>query len=205
MIRNTVATLLAASLAACSQAEAESDSSARNSTAETRATPKFTQLDQDFDTPFPGHDTKIILGQSDLPSQLSLLEVEVAPRSVGAPPHQHSAEDEVFIVTEGAVTFLNGEEEVEAGKGTVASLPRGHFHGFWNPHDEPARMLLLINPGGFDSFFDEVVQQVRADNADNPAAIGAIIGQKAAERGVTVDPSRFPPSAQALLAPPPEG
>lgn len=164
--------------------------------------PRFAQLDQGFDTSFPGHETQVIVGQDDLPSRLALLEIEVPPRGIGAPPHRHANEDEIFIVTAGNVTFLNGETEVAAGPGTVASLPRGHFHGFWNPHDEPARMLLAISPGRFDTFFDEVVQKIRAENADNPDQIGQIIAETAAARGVTVDPSRFPASARALMGPP---
>ena len=193
---------LACALAACAE-EAATEQPTEAAEAAPDATPKFAQLDQGLDTPFPGHATQIVVGKDDLPARLALLEVEVAPRSIGAPPHRHSQEDEVFIVTDGAVTFLNGEEEVEASAGTVASLPRGHFHGFWNPHDEPARMLLAIAPGEFDDFFDEVVQQIRTENADDPDSIGRIIAQAADARGVTVDPSRFPASAQELMGPPP--
>lgn len=203
MIRRLSVIGLACVLTACANEGSSSEREAATSTETPEAAPKFARLDQGFDTPFPGHETQIVIGKDDLPARLALLEVEVAPRSIGAPPHRHSNEDEVFIVTEGAVTFLNGEKEVEASAGAVASLPRGHFHGFWNPHDEPARMLLAIAPGEFDDFFDEVVQQIRTENADNPESIGRIIGEAAQARGVTVDPTRFPASAKELMGPSP--
>ncbi len=153
--------------------------------------------------PFPGHTIDTLISVDDLPSGVSLHELIMEPRSLGAPPHVHENEDEVFIVMEGAVTFLNGETEVKAPAGTVASLPRGHFHGFWNPHDEPAKLLLFISPGEFSAFFDEVVMTIRKENPNAPDQVGAIIGRVAAEHGVTVDPSRFPPSALELMGPPP--
>ena len=35
--------------------------------------------------------------------------------------------------------------------------PRNQWHTFWNAGDEPARILEIISPAGFEKFFDELV------------------------------------------------
>lgn len=131
-----------------------------------------------------------------------MLELTMTPRSLGAPPHTHRDEDEYFVVLEGAVVFLKGDEEVPAPAGTVASLPRGQLHGFWNPHDAPARLLLMVAPGHFEGFFDEVVMRIREEHADTPERIGAILAGAAASRNVTIQMDRLPESAQSLTGAP---
>jgi len=64
-------------------------------------------------------------------------------------------------------------------------------------------LMLIVAPGEFGSFFDEVVMNIREENADSPQRIGAIIAETAATRNVTVDMSRLPAEAAALLGPPP--
>lgn len=161
--------------------------------------PRIGQMGEGEATPFPGHTVLSLVSGADLPANISLLELDVPPKTVAAPPHIHSNEDEIFVVLEGGVTFLNGDKSVPAAAGAVASLPRGHWHGFWNPHDAPAKLLLIIAPAQFETFFDEVVMKIRAENPGSPEAVGAIIGQTAAARNVQVDPTRFPPEALALM------
>lgn len=167
--------------------------------------PKFSQFGKGDRLPFsPGHDNIFHIKNGDLPVPISLVEVILAPKSLGAPPHVHSNEDEVFIVLEGTVHFLNGKEEVVAKKGTIASLPRGHFHGFWNPTKKPAKMALIIAPGHFEKFFYAVEKAVKETKPKTPAEVGKIISELAAQEGVTIDMSKLPPSGLKLLPPPPK-
>jgi len=39
-----------------------------------------------------------------------------------------------------------GDEVIEAGPGDLVLKPRGVRHAFWNPGDEPARVLEIISP-----------------------------------------------------------
>lgn len=188
--------LLAAALAACSAANQAAEAPKPDPAAYAAA---FHHLGDAEPIEFPGHITRVMVGQGDTPSQVSLLELTVPARSVGAPPHTHADEDEYFIVLEGNVVFLNEDEQVAAPPGTIAALPRGHMHAFWNPTDEPASLLLAIAPGQFETFFDEVVMKIRIENADSPERIGAIIGETAAARNVIVEPARFPQEALDLL------
>lgn len=164
----------------------------------------FSKLGEGQAVNFPGHDVLYHVKSGDLPSEISLTELTLALKMLGAPPHIHQNEDEIFIVLKGRVHFLNGSEEVVGEAGTIATLPRGHFHGFWNPYEDPATMLLMIAPDHFEEFFAEVASAVKTGGPKSPPEVGAIIAQKAAERNVTVDMSKLPPSALALLGPPPQ-
>jgi quercetin dioxygenase-like cupin family protein len=148
---------------------------------------------------FPGHLTEILSHHHDTPAGTSVLELTLPPRTFGAPPHVHSNEDEHFYVLDGSVDFLDRDTVTRATEGSLVVLPRGHLHGFWNDSDEPARLLLIISPGEFADFFDEVVADIRRASADTPQAIGGLIAQAAAERGVEVHFDKVPASAVHLL------
>ena len=52
---------------------------------------------------------------------------------------------------------LLGDEVVEGGPGDLIFKPRNQWHTFWNAGDEPARILEIIAPAGFEGFFAELV------------------------------------------------
>lgn len=167
--------------------------------------PKFSKLGEGRKVPFsPGHEMIMHIEANDLPDSVTLTEVILAPKSLGAPPHIHKNEDEAFVVLDGTVHFLNGEEEVVGKKGAIASLPRGHWHGFWNPTNRPAKMLLIIAPGHFQKFFMAVEEAVKKAEVKTPQVIGKIITELAARNDCTIDMKRLPPSGLKLLPPPPK-
>jgi len=97
------------------------------------------------------------------------------PFPVGAlvPPHMHTREDEYSIVTAGEIGFRSGDREVVLGAGGYITKPRGELHTMWNAGKEPARMIEVISPAGFENFFRELAEMVDAGPPD-PAAIGAL-------------------------------
>jgi quercetin dioxygenase-like cupin family protein len=99
-----------------------------------------------------GHDTN---------GALSIVE---HPFPVGAivPPHLHTREDEYSIVTEGKIGFRSGDREVVLGPGGYITKPRGEIHTMWNAGKTPARMIEVINPAGFEGFFDELSDMLGA-------------------------------------------
>ncbi len=111
----------------------------------------------------------------------SLVEHPMPPRALAAPLHRHSREDEYSYVLEGRMGALLGEEVVYAEAGDLVHKPRDQWHTFWNAGDEPCRILEIIAPGGFEDFFDELVE-LGARGADGPpqpeqlAALGARYG-----------------------------
>lgn len=71
-------------------------------------------------------------------------------------PHIHRNEDELSYVLEGGIWARVGDVEVEAAAGAYVWKPRGVLHAFWNPGPEPARILEVISPAGFEHMFEEV-------------------------------------------------
>src|SRR5215212_6261594 len=87
----------------------------------------------------------------------ALVEHPIPPRALGAPLHRHSNEDEYSYVLEGRVGALLGEDVVFGEVGDLIFKPRGQWHSFWNAGDEPARILEIISPAGFEKYFEEIV------------------------------------------------
>jgi mannose-6-phosphate isomerase-like protein (cupin superfamily) len=106
----------------------------------------------------------------------SLVEHPMPPRALAAPLHRHNREDEYSYVVEGRMGALLGDDLLEAGPGDLVFKPRGEWHTFWNAGDEPARILEIISPAGFEGFFDELVEMGGAAQAD-PQAIGELCGR----------------------------
>ena len=65
-------------------------------------------------------------------------------------------EDEYSYVVEGRVGALLGDEVVIGGPGDLIFKPRNQWHTFWNAGDQPARLLEIISPAGFERFFAEL-------------------------------------------------
>ena len=95
----------------------------------------------------------LLLGGDRTGGRLSLVEHPLEPRALGSPVHTHRDEDEFSLVLEGRVGAQIGEQTVEAGPGAVLVKPRGVPHAFWNPGDQPARLLEIISPAGFEGYF----------------------------------------------------
>lgn len=88
--------------------------------------------------------------------RLAVVEHLMAPRSLAAPVHRHSHEDEFSYVLEGRVGAIFDGVEVFAEPGDLIVKPRGEWHTFWNASDTPARVFELITPGGLEDLFRKV-------------------------------------------------
>ena len=86
----------------------------------------------------------------------SLVEHPIPPRTLVAPVHRHTWEDEYSFVLEGRMGALLGDQVIYAETGELAFKPRRPWPTFWNPGDAPCRILEIISPGGFERFFDEL-------------------------------------------------
>ncbi len=106
----------------------------------------------------------------------SIVEHPLEPGVLGAPPHTHSNEDETSFVIEGEIGVLIGEEEFRAGAGSYVLKPRGVPHAFWNAGPEPARVLEIISPAGFERYFGELVGVLSAGGPPDLGRISEIAG-----------------------------
>ena len=111
----------------------------------------------------------------------------MSPRALAAPLHRHSREDEYSYVTEGRVGALLGDEVLVGGPGDLIFKPRNQWHTFWNAGDEPARLLEIISPAGFEGFFAELDELGGALQAD-PEALADL----SARYGLEMQPDSVP-------------
>lgn len=105
--------------------------------------------------------------------RFSLVEHPIAPGTL-VPPHTHSREDEYSYVLEGEVGVRIGEQEFLATTGDIITKPRGVSHTFWNAGPQPARLLEIIAPAGFENFFEEMVHILNAGGRPNEEQIDSI-------------------------------
>ena len=122
----------------------------------------------------------------------SLVEHPIAPRSLCAPLHRHSREDEYSFVLEGRMGAQLGDEVVTADTGHLVFKPRNQWHTFWNPDDAPARILEIISPAGFERYFDELADALASVDRSDPAAVRAAVAPIAARYELETDPGSIP-------------
>jgi mannose-6-phosphate isomerase-like protein (cupin superfamily) len=114
----------------------------------------------------------------DTDTRFSLVEHPIPPRALAAPLHRHNREDEYSYVLKGRMGALLGDDVVEAGPGDLVYKPRDQWHTFWNAGDEPALILELISPAGFEQFFAELAP-ITTGGAPDPEAMGELCARYA--------------------------
>src|SRR5689334_23492322 len=119
---------------------------------------------------------------------MSFLLHPLAPRALGSPVHTHRHEDEYSLVLDGEIGVQLGDEVLTAGPGDLVLKPRGVPHAFWNATDEPARLLEIIAPGGFASYFTRLGALFAAGGPPDPADLAAV----AEEFGLDLDGASVP-------------
>ncbi|GAA2495336.1 cupin domain-containing protein [Actinocorallia cavernae] len=113
----------------------------------------------------PGDGEVIVLGTtrmriledgSSTGHRLAIAESVLAPHAQGPPQHRHARHDEGFYVLSGTVRFTVGDEDYDAGAGTLVMVPPGTPHTFANPTDQPAVMLSTFTPDLYVQYFRDL-------------------------------------------------
>lgn len=112
---------------------------------------------------------------------LAVLEYDVPPSFPGPPLHRH-AFDELFYVLEGELAFRLGDSAVTLEAGGCVYVPGNEPHTFSNPSAEPARMLVVMSPEGFEGFFRAVAAATAGRGMPDPETMARLN----AEHGVTI-------------------
>jgi mannose-6-phosphate isomerase-like protein (cupin superfamily) len=86
---------------------------------------------------------------SETAGRYSISEWWLEPHTKGHGAHRHPPDD-VFFVLEGTLTFLVGDERVEARAGSFLLIPGGVTHTFENRGDTRAGTLNIVVPGPFE-------------------------------------------------------
>ena len=110
---------------------------------------------------------------------VSMLEHWVPPRTLAAPLHRHSREDEFSLVLSGSMVAQLGDEIVTAEVGDFVLKPRGQWHTFWNAAATECRFLEILSPGGFEEIFKDMYNDPESMTGDAAAALDARYGIEA--------------------------
>ncbi len=105
----------------------------------------------------------------------SVIEYDV-PARFSPPPHlhRHTREGAVVYVLAGELHYWFENDDTVATAGTLVQLPPGAWFRWANDSDEPARMLCVFAPAGFEQFFLDVMAEARAADGDLRAVIGPL-------------------------------
>jgi mannose-6-phosphate isomerase-like protein (cupin superfamily) len=117
----------------------------------------------------------------------SLVEHPIPPKTLAAPLHRHSREDEYSYVLEGRMGAMLGDDVVHAEVGDFVFKPRNQWHTFWNAGDTPCRILEIISPGGFEHYFDELGAAIASPDFELPQ-----LAEVASRYGLEADPESIP-------------
>ena len=102
-----------------------------------------------------GSHYKTILETAATGGAMSIVD-SVTPAGMGPPRHVHHNEDEAFVILTGECEFWMEGRRWTAGPGETAFVPRGKEHTFRVIGDQPSRHLIILTPGGFEGFFEEM-------------------------------------------------
>ena len=90
----------------------------------------------------------VLVTGDDTGGRYSLME-EWLPKGSGAPPHKHTWSDEHFLIQEGELTILVGDNIRTAREGDFVYVPRNTRHAF-RVDSETAKFLNGYTPSGLE-------------------------------------------------------
>ena len=114
----------------------------------------------------------------------AIVEHTLEAKSLGAPMHKHTFEDEISYVLEGRLSVIQDGNVQHAGPGEFIVKQRGIFHTFWNSTDSMIRFLEVITPGNFESYFAEMAPYLLPGQPPNFEKLK----ETAMKYGLVVDP-----------------
>jgi mannose-6-phosphate isomerase-like protein (cupin superfamily) len=79
-----------------------------------------------------------------------------SPENKATPMHFH-AEDEIFHILEGTVTFSIDGDVFNASVGSIVVIPAGAHHAWRNRSNSPIRMSTFFSPGGVEELYPKLV------------------------------------------------
>lgn len=126
----------------------------------------LTQLDGAIE--WLGVKYKTILAREQTGGAMSVVD-SLSPVGSGPPRHVHQNEDETFVILSGTCKIWIEGEETFVGSGESVFIPRGKEHTFKVVGDDPCRHLVILTPGGFEGFFEDMAEGQFQIPTDMPA------------------------------------
>ncbi len=106
---------------------------------------------------------------------MGMFELLVPPGARVPPAHSHTANEEIAYVLEGVLRYSVDGSTRDLGPGERMYTPRGSVHAFSNPHDRPARALIILTPDIGAQYFRDVAAVVTAPGGPDPAKMAAVM------------------------------
>jgi mannose-6-phosphate isomerase-like protein (cupin superfamily) len=72
------------------------------------------------------------------------------------PPHSHTNEDETFVALDGEFELLMNGQWHPLAPGEAAYARRGSTHTFRNSGKTIGRIMVIVTPGGFEKYLQEI-------------------------------------------------
>lgn len=114
----------------------------------------FTPREADWVETLPGELLLVRVRAGDVGGRYSMVESVAAP-GAASPAHYH-AEDEVFQVLSGTMTFMLDGEIISAPEGSTVVIPAGVPHSWKNRTSTAVRVLATFTPGGVEAFLESL-------------------------------------------------
>lgn len=144
----------------------------------TRQGPRILGSNDGKNADFGSFGVRFMVWSEETDGRFSLVEHPIPPRTLVAPLHRHSNEDEYSFVLEGRMGAQLGDEVVYAEQGSFVFKPRNQWHTFWNAGDVPCRILEFISPGGFEHLFREMADDPEAMTGEAALSLDARYGME---------------------------
>jgi len=121
---------------------------------------------------------------------VGMFELTVPPGARVPPAHSHRDNEEVIYVLEGMLRYAVDDEVRDLKPGERMYTPRGSVHAFSNPHDRPARALIVLTPDIGAQYFRDIAEVASAPGGPNPAKMMEVMNRY----GLVLAPPK-PPAA----------
>ena len=102
----------------------------------------------------PGEQLCIRVHGTQVNGRYAIMENVAAP-GTATPVHFH-AEDEIFHILEGTVTFSIDGDVFNASVGSIVVIPAGAHHAWRNRSNSPIRMSTFFSPGGVEELYPKL-------------------------------------------------
>jgi len=108
-----------------------------------------------------GTTTRFTAPGSETAGQFGLFEWTMVARTDRGRGHFHKTFSESFFILSGQVELFDGEKWTITRPGDFLYVPMGGIHGFRNPADEEAKMLILFAPAPPREKYFEALAEIR--------------------------------------------
>jgi quercetin dioxygenase-like cupin family protein len=107
------------------------------------------------------------------------------------PAHSHKDNEEVVYVLEGTLRYAVDDAVRDLKPDDRMYSPRGSVHAFSNPHDQPARTLVILTPDIGAQYFREIAEVANTPGGPSPARMVDVMTRY----GLVLAPPKRPTAA----------